>query len=235
MEDHELDIELLKTKIQMLKGRLTKMKNNTNKTRKEIRKEKAIEANIEHFTNEINEINEKKINEGNIFLKKSSMNNKTQRVNINDGHNKIKLISPSEERFEKKIFELEKNILTLEKDIELNEIMIMNSKQKHNKTEEEIDKENNIKQEITMFKDEWKEESKKLKDLIDELKEKQHKKEIHEIMSDMLIKSLGTLSIPNIHDNNYNPVPKKTLKSILKKKGGRKSNKTRKNKTRGKK
>jgi hypothetical protein len=40
MEDHELDIELLKTKIQMLKGRLTKMKNNTNKTRKEIRKEK---------------------------------------------------------------------------------------------------------------------------------------------------------------------------------------------------
>jgi DNA repair exonuclease SbcCD ATPase subunit len=234
MEDHELDIELLKTKIQMLKGRLTKMKNNTNKTRKEIRKEKAIEANIEHFTNEINKINEKKINEGNIFLKKSSMKNKTQRVNINDRHNKIKLISPSEERFEKKIRKLKKNILTLEKDIELNEIMIMNSKQKHNKTEEEIDKENNIKQEITMFKDEWKEESKKLKDLIDELKEKQHKKEIHETMSDMLIKSLGTLSIPNIHDNNSNPLPK-TLKSILKKKGGRKSNKTRKNKTRGKK
>jgi hypothetical protein len=80
-----------------------------------------------------------------------------------------------------------------------------------------------------------KEESKKLKDLIDELEEKQHKKEIHEIMSDMLIKSLGTLSITNIHDNNSNSLQKNTLKSILKNNGGRKSNKTRKNKTRRKK
>jgi hypothetical protein len=214
MEDDELNIELLKTKIQMLKGRLTKMKNNTNKTPDEIRKEKAIEANIEHFTNEINEINEKKINEGNIFSKKSSMKNKTQRVNINDGHNKIKLISPSEERFEKKIFKLEKKILDLERDINLKEIMLMNSKRKHNKTEEEVDKEKNTTQDITMLNDKLNEESEKLKDLEDELKEKQHKKEIH--------------------DNNSNPVPK-TLKSILKKKGGRKSNKTRKNKTRGKK
>jgi len=235
MEDDELVIEFLETKIKMLKGRLTKMKNNINKTPDEIRKEKAIEANIEHFTNEINEINKKKINEGNIFSKNSSMKNKTQRVNINDRHNKIKLISPSEERFEKKILKLKEKILRLEKYIKLNKIMIMNSKQKHNKTEEEIDKENNIKQEITMFKDELKEESKKLKDLEDELKEKQHKKEIHEIMSDMLIKRLGTLSIPNIHDNNSNPVPKKPLKSSLKKKGGRKSNKTIKNKSRRKK
>jgi DNA repair exonuclease SbcCD ATPase subunit len=224
MEDDELVIEFLETKIKMLKERLKKMKNNTNKTPNEIRKEKAIEANIEHFTNEWN-----------IFSKNSSMKNKTQRVNIDDRHNKIKLISPSEQRFKKKISKLEEKILHLERDINLNEIMIMNSKQKHNKTEEEIDKEKNIKQEITRCKDELKEESKKLKDLIDELEEKQHKKEIHEIMSDMLIKRLGTLSIPNIHDNNSNPVPKKPLKSSLKKKGGRKSNKTIKNKSRRKK
>ena len=89
-QEHELHIELLKTKIKMLKERLKKMRNNTNKTRKEIRKEKAIEANIEHFTNEINE---KKINEGNIFLKKTSMNNKTKRILIDETRNGEKIIN----------------------------------------------------------------------------------------------------------------------------------------------
>lgn len=82
----EQDIELLETKIKMLKERLNKMRNNTNKTRKEIRKEKAIEANIEHFTNEINE---KRINEGDIFLKKPSMYNKITRIDETRNGEKI--------------------------------------------------------------------------------------------------------------------------------------------------
>jgi len=221
MEEDD-NIEFLKTQIRMLRERL-KSNENLNKEQNK-RFKKILNKNIIELY-ELNKNNEKSPN----------MNNKTQRVNIDDRHNKIKLISPSEQRFKKKISKLEEKILHLERDINLNEIMIMNSKQKHNKTEEEIDKENNIKQEITMFKDELKEESKKLKDLIDELEEKQHKKEIHEKMSDMLIKRLGTLSITNIHDNNSNSLQKNTLKSILKKNGGRKSNKTRKNKTRRKK
>jgi hypothetical protein len=221
MEEDD-NIEFLKTQIRMLRERL-KSNENLNKEQKK-RFKKILNKNIIELY-ELNKNNEKSPN----------MNNKTQRVNIDHTHNKIKLISPSEKRFKKKISILEEKILHLERDINLNEIMIMNSKQKHNKTEEEIDKEKHITQEITMFKDKLKEESKKLKDLIDELEEKQHKKEIHEIMSDMLIKSLGTLSITNIDDNNSNSLQKNTLKSILKNNGGRKSNKTRKNKTRRKK
>ena len=51
--------DLLDTKIRMLKSRLTQMKSKPVKTDKDIKKEEIFEANIEHFTNELNEINKK--------------------------------------------------------------------------------------------------------------------------------------------------------------------------------
>ena len=51
--------DLLDTKIRMLKSRLIQMKSKPVKTNRDIRKEKTYEANIEHFTNELNEINKK--------------------------------------------------------------------------------------------------------------------------------------------------------------------------------
>ena len=57
MDDDE--VELLKTKIKMLNSRLTTLKIKIVKSAKERRIERAIEANIEHFTNELNEINKK--------------------------------------------------------------------------------------------------------------------------------------------------------------------------------
>ena len=51
--------DLLNTKIRMLKSRLIQMKSKPVKTKRDIRKEKTYEANIEHFTNELNEINKK--------------------------------------------------------------------------------------------------------------------------------------------------------------------------------
>ncbi len=51
MDDDQVD--LLKTKIKMLKSRLTQMKSKTVKTDKDIKKEEIFEANIEHFTNEL--------------------------------------------------------------------------------------------------------------------------------------------------------------------------------------
>lgn len=55
----EEDIDLLNTKIKMLKSRLTQLKSKERKTDKEIRKEKTTEANIEHFTNVLAEMNKK--------------------------------------------------------------------------------------------------------------------------------------------------------------------------------
>ena len=57
--DEDVNAELLNTKIKMLKTRLAGLKSKKSKTAKERRIERAIEANIEHFTNELNEINKK--------------------------------------------------------------------------------------------------------------------------------------------------------------------------------
>ena len=57
MDDDQVDF--LKTKIKMLKSRLTQMKSKPVKTDEDIKKEEIFEANIEHFTNELNEINKK--------------------------------------------------------------------------------------------------------------------------------------------------------------------------------
>jgi predicted RNase H-like nuclease (RuvC/YqgF family) len=74
MDDDQVD--LLKTKIKMLKSRLTPLKSKWNKSGKERRKERAVEANIEHFTNELNEINKKspRINRISNHIKMSETN-----------------------------------------------------------------------------------------------------------------------------------------------------------------
>lgn len=54
--DEDDTAELLNIKIKMLKTRLAKSKERYYKTNKERRKERAVEANIEHFTNELKQI-----------------------------------------------------------------------------------------------------------------------------------------------------------------------------------
>lgn len=67
-------------------------------------------------------------------------------------------------------------------------------------------------------------------DLKDELHEMLDKTEVSDTLSDVLTQ----ISSANRNNNSYS-VPKKPLKSSFKKKGGRKSNKTIKNKSRRKK
>lgn len=67
------EVDLLNTKIKMLKSRLAQLKSKQNKTNKEVRKEKTFEANIEHFTNELKEMNKK--------------SPRINRININETNN----------------------------------------------------------------------------------------------------------------------------------------------------
>lgn len=73
----EENIELLKTKIKMLKSRLAQLKSKQSKTDKEVRKEKATQANIEHFNNELKEM----------YKKSPRINRITKHINIDETKN----------------------------------------------------------------------------------------------------------------------------------------------------
>lgn len=75
--DEDDNAELLNTKIKMLKSRLAGLKSKPRKTDKEIRKEKATEANIEHFTNELKEMNKES----------PRINRITKHINIDETNN----------------------------------------------------------------------------------------------------------------------------------------------------